>query len=106
MIDDITPQELKDLLEKDLPPKVIDVRQDWEYEKCHIEGSILIPMDEIEDHIDQFDPDEGIVLVCHHGMRSAQVAQYLVQTGFTNIINLAGGLDAWAREIDPAMEQY
>ncbi|PCH62788.1 MAG: sulfurtransferase [Gammaproteobacteria bacterium] len=105
-MDDITPQELKELLEKDLPPIVIDVRQDWEYEKCHIEGSLLISMDQISDHIGEFDPEEGIVVVCHHGMRSAQVAQYLIQSGFTNIINLAGGLDAWAKELDPEMEQY
>ena len=63
-------------------------------------------MDQIEDHVDQLDVEENIVVVCHHGMRSAQVAQYLIQSGFSNISNLAGGIDAWAREIDPAMEQY
>ena len=105
-MDDITPQELKDLLEQSNPPKVIDVREDWEYEKCSIDGSLHIPMDQIEDHVDQLDAEEDIVVVCHHGMRSAQVAQYLIQTGFSNISNLAGGVDAWAREIDPAMEQY
>jgi len=105
-MDDITPQELKELLEKDLPPRMIDVRQDWEHDKCHIEGSVLVPMDQIADNLDSFDSDEGLVIVCHHGMRSAQVAQFLISSGFTNIMNLAGGLDAWAKEIDPEMEQY
>lgn len=105
-MEDITPHELKDMLAQTNAPKVIDVRQDWEYQKCHIDGSHHIPMDQIEDNIDRLDPDEPIVVVCHHGMRSFQVAQYLVQSGFSNIYNLAGGIDAWAREIDPAMEQY
>ncbi len=85
---------------------LLDVREPWEYELCHIEGSKLIPMGQIQDALDDLDADREIVVICHHGRRSEQVAEFLERSGFSNVANLAGGLEAWAQEVDPGMARY
>jgi len=65
-----------------------------------------MPMGSIMSLIDTLDKDKETVVVCHHGIRSIQVARYFLNIGFTNIINLKGGLDAWAKDIDPSMNTY
>lgn len=87
-------------------PLLLDVREPWEYETCHIEGAALMPMHSIPARIDDLDEDAAIVCICHHGMRSLQVAAYLEQHGFKLLSNLTGGIDAWARQVDPAMPKY
>jgi rhodanese-related sulfurtransferase len=87
-------------------PFLLDVREPWEYETCHIEGAALMPMHSIPARIDDLDEDAAIVCICHHGMRSLQVAAYLEQHGFKQLSNLTGGIDAWARQVDPAMPKY
>ncbi len=88
-------------------PLLLDVREPWEFRICHIEGSKLVPMREIPAAAAELDPDQEIVVICHHGIRSLQVARYLEEhLGFSNVINLAGGVDAWAREIDKGMAVY
>lgn len=87
-------------------PFLLDVREPWEYETCHIEGAALMPMHSIPARIDDLDEDAAIVCICHHGMRSLQVAAYLEQHGFKRLSNLNGGIDAWARQVDPAMPKY
>jgi rhodanese-related sulfurtransferase len=87
-------------------PLLLDVREPWEYETCHIEGAALMPMHSIPARIDDLDEDAAIVCICHHGMRSLQVAAYLEQHGFSRLSNLTGGIDAWARQVDPAMPKY
>jgi len=87
-------------------PFLLDVREPWEYETCHIEGAALMPMHSIPARIDDLDEDAAIVCICHHGMRSLQVAAYLEQHGFGRLSNLTGGIDAWARQVDPAMPKY
>jgi rhodanese-related sulfurtransferase len=87
-------------------PFLLDVREPWEYETCHIEGAALMPMHSIPARIDDLDEDAAIVCICHHGMRSLQVAAYLEQHGFKRLSNLTGGIDAWARQVDPAMPKY
>lgn len=56
--------------------------------------------------LDRLDPDRPVVALCHHGMRSLRVAAFLRQNGFAQAVSLAGGIDAWARQIDPAMARY
>ena len=88
-------------------PLLIDVREPWEYEICHIENSVNIPMSQIPKGFQQIDTTvEEIVVICHHGVRSRQVIQYLQQQAIENLINLEGGVDAWAREVDPDMPLY
>ncbi len=98
---------LQTVSEKKPPaPLLLDVREPWEYEHCHLEHSKLVPMRQIPDHAVQLDPTQETVIICHHGIRSRQVAQYLESLGFTNLINLTGGVEAWAIDIDPSMKRY
>lgn len=85
---------------------LLDVREPWEFETCAIEGAQLTPMREIPDACEELDREREIVLICHHGIRSRQVGYYMEQMGFTNLINLSGGVDAWALEVDPHMPRY
>jgi rhodanese-related sulfurtransferase len=86
--------------------QLLDVREPWELAQCRIEGSLAVPMGEIPARLGEIDPELKTVVVCHHGARSAHVAMWLAQQGFGNVINLRGGIDAWARVIDPAMPVY
>jgi rhodanese-related sulfurtransferase len=87
-------------------PLLLDVREPWEHGICHIEGSQLVPMGQIPAALGQLDPNRETVVICHHGIRSRQVAMYLEYQGFANVINLAGGVAAWARDVDHAMATY
>ncbi|MDP3670363.1 MAG: rhodanese-like domain-containing protein [Telluria sp.] len=87
-------------------PLLLDVRENWEFETCRIEGSTQIVMNTIPARIDELDEDEQIVCICHHGTRSMQVAAFLERNGFTNVTNLTGGVHAWAVQVDPAMPTY
>jgi len=106
-VQNITPAELRAVLEQaGEPPLLLDVREPWEFETCSIEGSLLIPMRQISSACDDLDPEREIVVICHHGIRSRQVASYLETVGFTRMINLLGGVAAWARDVDPEMPTY
>jgi rhodanese-related sulfurtransferase len=85
---------------------LVDVRQDWETKLCRLENAVHIPIEEIELRTEELNPEDDIVVYCHQGVRSAAVAQYLRQFGFKNVRNLAGGLDLWARTVDPRMRRY
>ena len=87
-------------------PLLLDVREPWEHETCRIEGSVLIPMSEVPKRSAELDADADIVVICHHGGRSMQVAVFLSGSGFSKVHNLAGGVDAWARTVDPSMPVY
>ena len=87
-------------------PLLLDVREPWEYEICRIEGSQLLPMGEIPARAGELDPDEALVVICHHGARSLQVALFLEKQGFSDVTNLTGGVNAWAKTVDPAMPVY
>ncbi|GGC82964.1 rhodanese-like domain-containing protein [Undibacterium terreum] len=88
------------------PPVLLDVREPWEHETCHISGVMLMPMQSVPERISELDQDATIVCVCHHGGRSMQVASFLERNGFANVINLTGGVHAWAQEVDTAMPTY
>lgn len=105
-------QELKAYLESrtqepDEPqPLLLDVRQPWEYEVCKIPDSVLIPMSQIPAALETLDLNRETVVICHHGIRSRSVGRYLEQAGFSNIINLSGGVAQWAKTVDTAMPTY
>jgi len=105
-MDEMTPKELKGRLDAGQPPVLLDVRQDWETKLCRLDNSIHIPIEEIELRTEELNPESEIVVYCHQGVRSAAVAEYLRGLGFSSVQNLAGGLDAWARSVDPSMRRY
>jgi rhodanese-related sulfurtransferase len=99
--------ELKQYLEHaGQVPLLLDVREPWEFQICHIEGSRLVPMRQLPSVLEDLDSAHETVIICHHGIRSYQVAFYLERAGFRNVINLQGGVAAWAREVDPTMATY
>ncbi|MBL4743758.1 MAG: rhodanese [Cycloclasticus sp.] len=99
--------ELNSLLQSDdKKPLLLDVREPNEYEYCHIDNSMLMPMQSIPNQLDQLPKDEMIVTICHHGMRSQQVAQFLLDNGFSHVTNLSGGVHAWATSVDNDMPTY
>ena len=85
---------------------LLDVREPFEYQIVSLDNSVLIPMNQIPERLDELDKDQAIVVICHHGMRSENVAYYLDQQGFSQIFNLTGGIDAWARSCDSEMALY
>ena len=87
-------------------PVLLDVREDWEFAICQIAGSRLVPMSQVPDTLASLNPVKTTVVICHSGIRSEQVAGYLERNGFQDVINLEGGIDAWAREIDQSMATY
>ncbi|MFZ4654740.1 MAG: rhodanese-like domain-containing protein [Methylococcaceae bacterium] len=107
-------QPLKTLTAKDLEARrqsgdalwLLDVREPHEFAYCHISGSINIPMNTIPSRLSEIDVNAAIVTICHHGIRSAAVAHFLIAQGVTEVINLEGGVDAFARDIDPTMGRY
>ena len=103
---EISVQELKRWIDEGRPVTVLDVRNPPEYEVCCLEGSKLIPLPELQDRLDELDPAEVIVAHCHHGMRSARAVEILRQRGFSRAINLAGGIDEWSLQVDPAVPRY
>jgi len=105
-MNEIMPQELKARLDARETPVLLDVRQDWETKLCRLPNAVHIPIEEIELRTDELNPGDDIVVYCHQGVRSAAVAQYLRDLGFTRVRNLAGGLDAWARTVEPTMRRY
>ena len=101
-----SPQQLAEYLEEN-SPLLLDVREPWEYAICKLEGAELVPMRQVPDFAQQLDQQQDIVVICHHGIRSKAVCDYLArQHGFTRLINLEGGVDAWARQLDPQMATY
>jgi len=102
----VTPEQLKQWLAEGAEPVLIDVRDPWEFETCRIEGSINIPMSDIVTNLDRINRQSEKVIICHHGMRSQHVAHYLESIGYASVTNLVGGIDLWARSVDPDMPQY
>ena len=85
---------------------LIDVRENWEYNFVSIKDSVHIPISEIQNKMLDFDEDQTIAFICHHGVRSRMVAIYFEQNDFKNIINLRGGIDSWAKTVDKKMPIY
>jgi len=87
--------------------RLIDVREPWEVATAHIEGSLPMPMGDVPARAHQeLDPDERLVVLCHHGMRSMNVTAWLRNQGFEQAQSLRGGIDAWSAEVDPAVGRY
>lgn len=107
MIQQLTVSELKQKLDQE-PGKVVvlDVREPWERNVCELPDAINIPMREVPSRTAELPKDVEIAVLCHHGIRSQQVALYLERVGFDKLHNVVGGIAAWAREVDTKMPTY
>jgi rhodanese-related sulfurtransferase len=104
-IQSIMPSELKERLDAGDRPELLDVREPWEFELARIEGSRLVPMGELSERVSELDPAAEIVVICHHGARSAYVTRALQQAGFAKVLNLEGGLNAYS-DVDGSVPRY
>lgn len=104
---EITAQELVALRRQPGPPVVLDVRERWEYDTAHLPDTLLMPMGEVPSRAyNELDPDEPVIVLCHHGARSLNVTMWLRQQGYEQAQSLAGGIDAWSRTVDAAVPRY
>jgi len=103
---EIQPEEVKRLRDAGVQFTFLDCREPWEYQTAHIEGARHIPMQDIPARIQEFDPEDHIVVICHHGVRSMNVTAWLRQEGYQNAQSMAGGIDRWSRLIDSSVPIY
>jgi rhodanese-related sulfurtransferase len=105
-VPELEPLQVKRLLDAGEPLRLLDVREAWERAIAALPDSLNIPMGEIPARWRELDPDAQIVVLCKAGSRSRRVAQFLSAQGFGRVANLSGGIDAWARDIDPSLASY
>ena len=105
-VPEISVKEVKRLRSEGKQLRLLDIREEWERNLVTIDGSLFIPMDQLSLRIEDLNKGDKTVVFCHTGIRSAAVTAYLIGQGFEDVINMAGGIDAWAREIDPSMLLY
>ena len=104
---EIQPEEFRSLREQGNGVVLLDVREFWEVKTAHIEGSMHIPMGEVPARFhNELDPEQHIVVVCHHGVRSLNVTHWLRQQGYEKVQSLSGGIDRWSRAVDPKVPVY
>ncbi|MCW5653763.1 rhodanese-like domain-containing protein [Hydrogenophaga sp.] len=109
----ITPAQLQDWLRQNAagePPVVLDVREPWELQTASVKPDgfelLAMPMRSVPARYPELDRQRPIACLCHHGGRSAQVAQFLLQNGFTTVVNIEGGIHAWSHQVDPGIPVY
>jgi adenylyltransferase/sulfurtransferase len=105
-IPQVTPQELKRRLDAGERITVLDVREPWECAIAHLEGTLDIPLNDIPARLQELDSNAELVVMCKVGGRSRRAAEFLSARGFSHVANLAGGIDAWARDVDPTVPTY
>lgn len=103
---EISPKDLHARLQAGDTVTLLDVREPWERQLCALTDSIHAPMQQVPAAIDSLDPEQEIIVYCHSGVRSFHVGKFLEHHGFKRVLNLSGGIDAWAREVDPTMARY
>jgi adenylyltransferase/sulfurtransferase len=108
MVRQIRPRELSTWIAAGKPVLLVDVREPWENELCQLPGSVLLPLGALADRAGELDPPPGALVVayCHHGVRSLRGAALLAACGIDDVVSLAGGIDAWSLEVDPAVPRY
>jgi rhodanese-related sulfurtransferase len=104
---EINPEEVKAKLDQGEKFTLLDVREPWEFETAHMDGVKLMPMGDVPSRANQeLDPEDYIVVVCHHGVRSLNVTAWLRQQGFEKAQSMRGGIDAWSRVVDGNVPTY
>jgi rhodanese-related sulfurtransferase len=99
-------EAVNELLAAGAAVQLVDVRDDWEVAIAAVPGARHIPLPALPTALDSLDAERPVILLCHHGMRSLQAAIWLRQQGFAQAISMAGGIDAWSRQIDPSVPTY
>lgn len=102
----ISATELRTRIQNEPHLLLLDVREPNEFEYASIENSVLIPLNQIPQRLGELDPQQEIVVICHHGMRSLQACMYLVNSGVEHVANLTGGIDAWSSDCDSSVPRY
>ena len=97
---------LRDMLDAGAPLQLLDIRDGWECRICAVAESLHIPMTELSRRIGELSPGLPLLVLCHHGMRSHSAASWLRGAGFGEAVSISGGIDAWARLVDPTMARY
>ena len=106
-MDSLTAPQLAERLKKTDPVQLVDVREQDEWDFCHLEGAILIPLSEFPARsLAELKKDAEIILYCHHGVRSDRAGNYLLKNGFQKVSHLAGGIEAWSLEVDSSVKRY
>ena len=104
---EITPESVRQMSQQGEQFMLLDVREPWEFETAKISGAKLMPMGEVPSRAHQeLDPEDHIVVVCHHGVRSMNVTAWLRQQGFEKAQSMRGGIDAWSRRVDGKVPVY
>jgi rhodanese-related sulfurtransferase len=103
---ELTVQDLQQLLAAGAKPVIVDVREQWEFDLGHLDGSVHIPLGTLPERMQDLDRTAEIVTVCHTGRRSLQAAHFMHATGFARVRSLRGGVEAWSVQIDPSMPRY
>ncbi len=103
---EISAQDLDARLKAGETPVLLDVREPWERNLCALPNSLHAPMQQIPMAMNDLDPETEVVVYCHTGVRSLHVGKFLEHNGFKNVVNLRGGIEAWAREVDKTMARY
>ena len=104
--EEITPQELHDAMQRGVTYRLLDVREQNEWDYVHLDGATLIPLGTLQSRFGELDPSTPTVVYCRSGQRSARAAQFLRQRGFVEVLNLAGGINRWAKEVDRSLPTY
>jgi len=104
---EINPEEVKSKLDAGESFALLDVREPWEFETAKIDGAKLMPMGDVPSRAHQeLDPEDHVVVVCHHGVRSMTVTVWLREQGFEKAQSMRGGIDAWSRQVDGTVPMY
>ncbi|HKV27216.1 MAG TPA: rhodanese-like domain-containing protein [Candidatus Acidoferrales bacterium] len=103
---EIAPAEVKQQLDRGEKLFFVDVRESWEHQLCHIEGSKLIPLGQIPASLQEFEAADSVILFCHSGRRSLDAATWLRSQGIAGARSMTGGIDRWSQEIDPRVPRY
>jgi rhodanese-related sulfurtransferase len=103
---EIAPEDLRQKLDGPARPVLVDVRRYDEVATSPFPGALHVPMDELQDRLDELDPNAETVVVCHHGVRSLSVTVFLRNHGFRSVSSLAGGIDRWSLIVDPSVPRY
>jgi len=106
MVENFSPTEFATRCDADESWQLLDVREPWEIEIASVPQSVKIPMADIPSRHTELDADKPVAVLCHSGGRSAKVADFLATQGFSRVANIAGGIDAWAQELDDSLARY
>ena len=106
VLQEVSPADWSALRARPDRPRLIDVREPWEFNLVHLPEAESVPMGDIYALTAGYDKAADYVIVCHHGVRSASVCSLLMSFGFKRVRNFAGGLDAWSRMVDPSVARY